>query len=250
MHKLPTMTATCPVGGDMGKPQAKRPRIHSGGSSNKLSPTGQKAGPQSGALVNGMMSYPSRPASVPPQFPPGPFVNGVMGTLSGITSAPQVSPSNQHSPPDGRPSPSIVHGAVPRPPPVFAGNRPLVSLSKAGVPAQGIRLSQADNGTQNRYLNVYKNWCAQKPVVPHTSPPPPGNSPPAHMHSYPPSHSNGLSPSPAHSTTAPIANGYDAPLELTTKKRTDSSGSDSKNNNTTPTEGTILKVPNLMSLKT
>ena len=246
MHKLPTMAPTSPVGSDAGKPQAKRPRIHSGGNGPKNKPTGLQLNQnrtQSNTTVNGMLSYPSRPASVPPQFPPGPFVNGVMGTIPTMN---QISPPNQHSPPNVQPSPSAGRGAIPRPTSGSNANRKPVCTP----PFQGIRLSQANNG----FNNVFKDWVAQKPVMTHTSPPPPGNSPPAHMHSYPATYTNGVSPTTAHSTTAPIANGYDAPLELTTKKRTDSSSSDSKNNNTTtPAETTtILNVPkpNLMSLKT
>ena len=247
MHKLPTMAPTSPVGSDVGKPQAKRPRIQSGGNGPKNKPTGlqlnQTGRTQANPTVNGMLSYPSRPASVPPQFPPGPFVNGIMGT---ITAMNQISPSNQHSPPNVGPSSSAGRGAIPRPTTGSNANKQPVCTP----PSQGIRLSQANNG----FNNVFKDWVAQKPVMAHTSPPPPGNSPPAHMHSYPATYTNGLSPTAAHSTVAPIANGYDAPLELTTKKRTDSSSSDSKNNNTTnPVETTtILNVPkpNLMSLKT
>ena len=123
----------------------------------------------------------------------------------------QISPPNHHSPPSVQPSPSAGRGAIPRPTSRSNANRKPVCTP----PSQGIRLSQANNG----FNNVFKDWVAQKPAMAHTSPPPPGNSPPAHMHSYPATYTNGVSPTTAHSTTAPIANGYDAPLELTTKKK-------------------------------
>ena len=257
MHKLPTMVPTSPVG-DLGKPQAKRPRVHSGGHKQqqpKQVTTGPKVAQGAGrqasggnnVLVNGLVTYPGRPSSVPPQFPPGPFVNGFMTPVAGMVS------TNQHSPPEVRSSPLATQQG------------PAATRVPAVQQQQQRQLQQQQQQQRQKqppnYLKAFENFVAQNPNPPHGSPPPPGNSPPAHMHHHPPcstsSAPNGLpQPSPAHASSAntnttntpSVANGYDAPLELTTKKR-DSTSSDSKNNNA-PSESTILKVPNLMSLKT
>ncbi len=249
MHKLPTMAPTSP-GVELGKPQAKRPRYNSGVKQQLqqiVSTAPSPAGPQPAAnkpLVNGQTSDPGRPASVPPQFPPGPFVNGIAGPVAMQTPGTL----------SVRPGGNLVRPTVVNPPaPANAGNKPVPNRPPPQRPA----LQPNTNGLQsnrflknNRFLSAYQDWYrSQDSAVP----PPHGNSPPAHMHSYPPV-SAGLAPAPAHSnTTTPITDGYDppmdAPLELTTKKR-DTSTSDSKNNNTAPNENTILKVPNLLSLKT
>ena len=249
IHKLPTMAPTSPKhGGDLGRPQAKRAKLSNGASSptglkSKLASSGVmgrlspgQIPPGSGA-VNPMASYPNRPSSVPPQFPPaGPFVNGIM--------SPPVGMPQNHSPPGARPSPT--QGMPSRP-------LPGMPNPMTGPPA---------NGYQDHFINAFKSWC-QKPN-PHLThagpPPPPGVSPPAHMHPSPHPPVNGLSGTPPVAHGGPIANGYDAPLELTCKKKdTSKDSTDSKNNNTpsstntntnNPAERTLLKVPNLMSLKT